>query len=382
MFTLQRMLINRMESRIIVGTVAFLATLVLVGWIAINEGGRMAAFDRQFVARSIERGGSLYISQCSACHGTDGRGSARAPALNSPLLFGHDYMAEIHSEQNALTAERGLEGTTEARVAEIDARLAELEEEEATASAALQGAIDKGYNPDRFNRLTNVGWSGSLHNFIYTTLIGGRPTSTAYWPEPMPAWSQTAGASLRNDQLQDIVQYILNYDKGDNWTVEDLLAVNQFPKEPVDPAQVAILQDQIEQLQQSGGVLVPMVGSTTPIADIMTGLEGLQGDPVNGQQLYDGQTTQALPCASCHVAAGGVTAPPLAGTFTRVREEIESAPELAGYTPEQYLAESIIHPSAYIVPPYANVMPDYFGDQLTYQNLADLIAYLETQDGE
>lgn len=382
MFTLQRMLINRMESRIIVGTVAFLATLVLVGWIAINEGGRMAAFDRQFVARSIERGGSLYISQCSACHGTDGRGSARAPALNSPLLFGHDYMAEIHSEQNALTAERGLEGTTEARVAEIDARLAELEEEEATASAALQGAIDKGYNPDRFNRLTNVGWSGSLHNFIYTTLIGGRPTSTAYWPEPMPAWSQTAGASLRNDQLQDIVQYILNYDKGDNWTVEDLLAVNQFPKEPVDPAQVAILQDQIEQLQQSGGVLVPMVGSTTPIADIMTGLEGLQGDPVNGQQLYDGQTTQALPCASCHVAAGGVTAPPLAGTFTRVREEIESAPELAGYTPEQYLAESIIHPSAYIVPPYANVMPQNFGDLLTYQNLADLIAYLETQDGE
>lgn len=371
-----------MESRILVGTVAFLATLVLVGWLAINEGGRMAAFDRQFTARSIERGATLFISQCSACHGTDGRGSARAPALNSPLLFGHDYMAEIHSERNALTAERGLEGTTDARKTEIDARLAELEQEEATASSAIQGAIDKGYNPDRFNRLTNVGWSGSLHNFIYTTLIGGRPTSTAYWPEPMPAWSQTAGASLRNDQLQDIVAYILNFDKGDNWTVEDLLAVNQFPKEPVDPAQVAILQDQIEQLQQSGGVLVPMVGSTTPVADIITGLEDVTGDPVHGEQLYSGQTTQALPCASCHVAAGGVTAPPLAGTFTRVQEEITTAPELAGYTPQQYLAESIIHPAAYVVPPYANVMPQNFGDLLTYQDLADLIAYLETQDGE
>lgn len=376
------MLINRMESRILVGTVAFLATLVLVGWLAINEGGRMAAFDRQFTARSIERGAALYISQCSACHGTDGRGSARAPALNSPLLFGHDYMAEIHSEQTALTAERGLEGTTDARKAEIDARLAELEQEETTASAAIQGAMDKGYNPDRFNRLTNVGWSGSLHNFIYTTLIGGRPTSTAYWPEPMPAWSQTAGASLRNDQLQDIVAYILNFDKGDNWTVEDLLAVNQFPKEPVDPAQVAILQDQIEQLQQSGGVLVPMVGSTTAIADIMTGLEGVTGDAVHGEQLYSGQTTQALPCASCHVAAGGVTAPPLAGTWTRVQEEVSSQAALAGYTPEQYLAESIIHPAAYIVSPYANVMPTNFGDLLTYQDLADLIAYLETQDGE
>lgn len=371
-----------MESRILVGTVAFLATLVLVGWLAINEGGRMAAFDRQFVARSIERGGALFVANCSSCHGVDGRGSAQAPALNSPQLFGYDYLAEIHSEQNALNAERGLETTTPERVTEIDARLAELEAEKATAVTALQPAIDRGYDPDNFNRLTNLGWGGSLSNFVYTTLIHGRPTSENYWPQPMAAWAQTAGGPLRNDQLQDIVQYVLNYDKGDNWTVEDLLAVNQFAKEPVDPAQVAILQEQINQLQQSGGVLVPMVGSTTPIADIMTGLEGLTGDPVNGQQLYDGQTTQALPCASCHVAAGGITAPPLAGTWTRVSEEVETAPELAGYTPEQYLAESIIHPAAYIVPPYANVMPTNFGDLLTYQELADLIAYLQTQDGE
>lgn len=127
---LQRLLIPRIEHRILIGTVAFLATLVLVGWLAINEGGRMAAFDRQFTARSIERGALLFASNCSPCHGTDGLGTARAPALNSPLLFGHDYLAEIHREREALTTELGLLTTTDARKAEINTRLAELDQEE------------------------------------------------------------------------------------------------------------------------------------------------------------------------------------------------------------------------------------------------------------
>ena len=50
----------------------------------------------------------------------------------------------------------------------------------------MQPAIDKGYNPDDFNRLLNVGWAGSLHNFIYTTVFSGRPNSATYWPRPMP----------------------------------------------------------------------------------------------------------------------------------------------------------------------------------------------------
>lgn len=374
------MLIERMESRILVGTVAFLATLVLVGWIAINEGGRMAAFDRQFTARAIERGAELFVSQCSACHGVDGRGSARAPALNSPLLFGHDFLADLHREQAALTTERGLEGTTEARIAEIDARLAELETEEATLVQPMQTAIDNGYNPDQYDRLTNIAWAGSLHNFIYTAIHSGRPPSSGYWPEPMPAWSQTAGGPLRNDQVEDLTQYVLNFDRGDAWTIDDLNAVVQFPKVPADPATVALLEQQIQQLQESGGVLPDYVGVDTPTSEIMAGLEPLTGDPINGQLLYDGQTVQAFACVSCHVAAAGVTAPPLEGTWTRVINERLLLPEFADYTGDAYLAESIIHPQLYIVPPFANVMPNNFGSMLTYQELADLIAYLKTHD--
>ena len=375
MFSLQRMLINRIEQRILVGTVAFLAILVLVGWIAINEGGRMAAFDRQFTARSIERGAAIFAASCSECHGADGRGSARAPALNSPLLFGFDYMAEIHREREALTAELGLTTTSDARKEEINARLAELQAQEDQQMQSMQAAVDKGYNPDNYSRLLEVGWSGSLHNFVYTTVFSGRPNSATYWPQPMPAWSQTAGGPLRNDQVEDLTQFILNFDKGSNWTLDDLLAVNQFPKAAVDPAIVDQMQTQLDQMQANGGVLPEYVGVDTPIADIMPKLEALTGDPSHGDQLYN----VTLPCGGCHLNAA--VAPLTQGTWTRVQEVRLTDPLFAGWTGEQYLANSIIHPSDYVVPNYPdNVMPQNFGQIVTYQDLADLIAYLKTQD--
>lgn len=372
---LQRMLFNRIEQRILVGTVAFLAILVLVGWVAINEGGRMAAFDRQFTARSIERGATLFAANCSPCHGTDGRGSARAPALNSPLLFGHDYLADIHREREALNAELGLSTTTDARKQEINTRLTELQTQEDQQTQAMKTAIDKGYNPDTFSRLIEVGWSGSLHNFIYTTVFSGRPNSASYWPQPMPAWSQTAGGPLRNDQVEDLTQFILNFDKGSDWTMDDLLAVNQFPKSAVDPSVVAQMQSQLDLLQANGGVLPEYVGVDTSVADIMAKLQPLTGDPARGDQLY--HTT--LPCSSCHLNAA--VAPPTEGTWTRIQDVRLKEAQFAGWTGEQYIADSVIHPSDYVVPNYPdNVMPHNFGQLVTYQDLADLIAYLKTQD--
>ncbi|MEO8396716.1 MAG: c-type cytochrome, partial [Chloroflexota bacterium] len=308
---LQRLLVNRIEQRIIVGTVAFLATLVLVGWIAINEGGRMAAFDKEFAGRSIESGAMLFASNCSTCHGADARGSAKAPALDSPLLFGYDYLADIHKQREALTSEQGLPTTTDARKAEITTALADLDTQETAQKASLQTAIDKGYNPDQYNRLLNLGWAGSLHNYVYSTVFSGRPNSATYWPLPMPNWAQPTGGPLRTDQVEDLTQFVLNFDKGDGWTVDDLLAVNQFPKSAADPADVASLQLQIQQLQESGGVLPVYVGIDTPIADIMTGLEGITGDPQHGNALYMGQTDEKLPCVSCHVVGAGTIAPPM-----------------------------------------------------------------------
>ncbi|MBZ0276520.1 MAG: hypothetical protein K8I60_10265, partial [Anaerolineae bacterium] len=71
--------------------------------------------------------------------------------------------------------------------------------------------------------------------------------------------------------------------------------------------------------------------------------------------------------------------PNLIGTYTRVTEVRLQQPQFAGYTPEKYFTESILHPGNYMAPPYPNSMLPNFGDRLTLQNLADLIAFLETQ---
>lgn len=357
---LQRLLVDRIEQRILVGVLAFLGIMVLVGWIAINEGGRMQAFERQYNARSVERGAALFTANCSTCHAVDGRGSPRAPALNSPYLFGHDFLAENTSERAALEAELNAEGLTDARRDEINARLAELETERANLTAQMQTAVTLGYDPEAPSRLADLGWTSGLYNFVYTTLVHGRPTSGAYWPEPMAAWSQTAGGPLRDDQLQDLSNYILNWDKGDAWTIEDLLAVNQFPIVPGATA---------------GEATEGSIGKDTEIAAIMEGLAGVTGDPQAGQAHY---SDPVFACTSCHTVAA--VAPLLEGTWTRVQEQRLQEAQFAGYTGEQYLAESIIHPTAYTAPGYQPVLPDYFGDRMDYQVLADIIEYLKTQD--
>jgi hypothetical protein len=70
----------------------------------------------------------------------------------------------------------------------------------------------------------------------------------------------------------------------------------------------------------------------------------------------------------------------LEGTYTRIEEERLKDPLLADYTPEHYLVESIIEPAHYVVPNFPNAMLNNYGDRLTLQDLADLIAFLESQD--
>ncbi|MBL8145412.1 MAG: c-type cytochrome [Anaerolineae bacterium] len=360
---LKRELIESIDGRIFVGVLCFIAIMILVGWIAINEAARMTAFEGQYLARSIERGATMFNTNCSTCHGIDGRGlTGRAPALNSPYLFGFNYLADVDRQIAALQTEAANSATTDARKAEIETETAALNAERDAIIASLQPAVDKGYNPEEPSRLKNLGWGGTLRSFVETTIISGRPPSESYWPQPMAAWSQTAGGPLRMDQIEDLTNYILNWNIGDAWTVEDANAVNQFPIVPVDPSTV-VSSD------------VQTIGVNTEMPTIMENLATVTGDPQNGQVMYNG----ALACAGCHMTAA--VAPLMEGTMTRVTDIRLQQPENAGMTAEEFLATSITHPNAYVTPGYpASVMPQNFADRLTYQDLADLIAFLETQD--
>jgi mono/diheme cytochrome c family protein len=399
---LERMLVGKIENRITVGLIAFVLSMVFMGWAAINEGGRMAAFTEMEEARSIEQGAMLFAANCTSCHGLDGRGRSQyGPGLNNPQFFDHDFFPEITSqilplrgEAANLNTEKEALGTEhpgatperqaeiDVRVAQIDTRLGEIAVEDAVLTqqrnAQLQPAIDRGYSTDvvRYGRTRNLGWVGTHESFVQTTLIHGRPVSINYWPNgPMAAWSQLAGGPLRMDQIEDLVAYVHNWDRGDEWTLDDLFLVNQFAIEPADPAP---LLEQIRILQESGGVLPEAVG--TDVATILANLPEYTGDVARGDALYHSvqrsQFGNALGCAGCHQQENNGVGPMTNGTWTRA--ETERIAALSGYTAEQYIVQSIVQPGSYVVPGFNNQMLAVFGDQLSYQDLADLLAYIET----
>ncbi len=115
---------------------------------------------------------------------------------------------------------------------------------------------------------------------------------------------------------------------------------------------------------------------------ILQELDEMYGDPLAGQQLYNGAQPALggalLGCAGCHENVD--SAPLTVRTWTRANEMRLALPQFAEYDERRYLVESIILPSDYVVPDYDDVMPDFYASQLTTQQLADLVAYLESQD--
>lgn len=111
-----------------------------------------------------------------------------------------------------------------------------------------------------------------------------------------------------------------------------------------------------------------VVDREADLAAAVSRLSG-RGDPANGEAL-----TVTYGCAACHVAgvANGI-APSFIGVADRatMRDPSLSAAE--------YLYQSIVHPTAYLVEGYANSMPQDFASRMSEQDLADVLAYLLEQ---
>ncbi len=90
------------------------------------------------------------------------------------------------------------------------------------------------------------------------------------------------------------------------------------------------------------------------------------GDPAAGEQLFEAS------CGACHGAEDGA-GPALTGMGERAATRVD------GMTAEEYLHESIVDPSAYVVDGFADIMPKGFADQFSDQELSDLVAYILTQ---
>lgn len=382
------------QQRLLLGIGSFVGMLLLVGWIAINEPARMEVFTQQFNGRSIENGATLFLNNCATCHGVDGKGIAeRAPALNNPMLFlkenpakaaqakvdeltkaQADVQAEIDvynkrvqdfaaANEQLKTVAAGSPEETELKT-KITSLTAQIQNFDLAAAQrrydayitdikAAQTELNRfqalGWDAARDPRLAEVKWNGTLAGYIESTIISGRPVSSLYWPQPMPAWGQEAGGPLRPDEIKNLTNYILNF--------EDMAL-------QLSPADV------FQSFKLPGGTAPVVDGVGTDVAAILPNIAG--GDAVAGQTKYT-----SFGCAGCH---NGTTAPAVAGTYTRVVNDRLTDPANADKTAEHYLVESILLPNEFVAPNFtAGVMPQDFGDRLTEQDLKDIVAYLMSQ---
>jgi|GEM_PF-7058021 len=259
-------------------------------------------------------------------------------------------------------------------VAEVAEKQTMLDEAETTRESARMDLVTnllivdmaaQGYDPASedladFNRTSQVAWAGSTSDFIHGTLTGGRPTSSSYWPQPMAAWSQVSGGPLRVDQIVNLVDYIMNWDR--DFTIQDLRNVNQFARVPSQGGEVA-----------GGGEDV--IG-TDDLGEITGELVNFTGDAENGQSLF-----ASYGCVGCHGAQDG-TGPALTGLYARVEGNEGGRLDGVDGDPTAYLVQSISAPNAFVVDGYnAGLMPQNFTtDQMSYQDLADIVAYMEQQN--
>ena len=200
--------------------------------------------------------------------------------------------------------------------------------------------------PSLFNgeRLAAAGYGGTLEDYVKGVVSSGRPVPSAGtdYPQRMPTWSQEFGGPLRPDQIEAVVAFILNWE-------ERALAAGQ-------PTPV------------SGE---PMMGT-----DIQVQLP--PGDAERGRALAEG----ALGCAACHTQTPVGPAWAASGDQPALAERAGARIGQADYageaaTAEQYLLESVMQPNAYLVPGFqAGVMPSNFGERITLQQMADLMAYM------
>ena len=149
---------------------------------------------------------------------------------------------------------------------------------------------------------------------------------------------------------------------------------------PAEPEVDLMLEHVLTFVSLEDLIAAQSVGSD--VDAILLELEETFGDPLAGQMLYNGLEPALggvmLGCAGCH--ENEAVAPLTAGTWTRINDIRLLQPEFREYSHRQFLLESIVQPMTYITPDYAPLMPDFYGSQLSTQQLADLVAFLDSQD--
>ena len=282
-----------MQIKIVIGTVAFMIAMMVLGYSALREPSRMTRFTNAELGRSIEAGAEIFANNCVTCHGVEADAQGCVDATGNQIAC-----LGLPLNSNGL----------------------------------LCGDVSQ--------RMIDMGWDGTKHDYILTTVSAGR--------NAMPTWHEQFGGPLRNDQVQNVTNFVLNYES------EELCAQ-------------------------------PVVTYEWPelAADFLVGEDVTAGDPTRGAELY-GIT---YGCSACHGSLDGVTPAAIGPALANI--ETDGGTRVEGMDAQQYIYHSILLPSDFIAPecptgPCAgppSAMPHDFGSRMgnNPQDMADILAALLQQ---
>ncbi len=280
-----------MQVKIIIGTVAFMISMMVFGYAALREQARLDRFTAARIGREIEVGAHLYEANCATCHGEEGKAEECFDAGSGEPI--------------------GCQGLP------------------LNYSPLLCGDVPL--------RLEALNWEGSKEAYINSTIASGRAGTV------MPTWGEQYGGPLRNDQVNNLTQFVLN------WDTEELCST-------------------------------PIVVFDWPETYEAFVVDYPDSDPVIGEELY----TITYGCAACHGnmddESSALVGPWLGDISERGGDIVE------GQSADEYVYESILDPSAHISeqcptgpcagPPSA--MPSNFGLRMgeNPQDLKDVMSFI------
>ena len=118
--------------------------------------------------------------------------------------------------------------------------------------------------------------------------------------------------------------------------------------------------------------VLSILAACTPSSEVTVNFSDLpeSGDAERGAVLFADTETLSPTCISCH-NIDQTASPTLADYSVAV-----AASRVEGQSAREYTFDSIVDPAKHIVEGYGNAMPNKYSEQLTPQDLADMITYL------
>lgn len=290
-----------MQVKVVIGTAAFMLTMIILGYAALREPSRLEDMAGAYQGRSVETGGIIFDNNCATCHGVEGKAEACFDSAGN--------------------------------------------------SIPCQGLPLNNYFllcGDQPQRLADLGWEGTVENYVGKTVSAGRGAI-------MPAWSNRYGGPMRDDQVQNVTLFVLNWSAGDLCETEPVL----FPW-PESGTDASVEYQELD------------------LPDYDPPYATQEGDPELGAAAY-----QNYGCNGCHglpEEAGSATVGPWLGDIaTNGSERID------GYSAQDYIYDSILNPNAFISPDCPtgpctepSLMPGDFANRMgnNPQEMADILSYL------